>query len=220
MAGRTASDRASDSQLRVLTLNLWGRGGDWASRRCVLQRGLRELSPDLIAFQEAFKQDEHDTVAEIVAGEYHVYHQTTGLLGDGQCAAIASRWPLQEVRELDQQLTPRAADFPAMTLLVEIEAPEPVGPLLFVNHLPSWKRSSSTSASCRRSRRGRDQEMIEGKPMHCVLAGDLDAVPESASIRFLRGLQSLGGLSVCYRDAGAARSLEIQGARSPCRTRS
>jgi hypothetical protein len=43
--------------------------------------------------------------------------------------------------------------------------------------------------------------MTEGKPMHCVLAGDLDAVPESASIRFLRGLQSLGSLSVCYRDA-------------------
>jgi endonuclease/exonuclease/phosphatase family metal-dependent hydrolase len=34
-----------------------------------------------------------------------------------------------------------------------------------------------------------------------VLAGDLDAVPEAASIRFLRGLQSLGGTSVSYRDA-------------------
>jgi endonuclease/exonuclease/phosphatase family metal-dependent hydrolase len=37
--------------------------------------------------------------------------------------------------------------------------------------------------------------------MHTVLAGDLDAVPEAGSIRFLRGLQSLGGLSVCCRDA-------------------
>jgi endonuclease/exonuclease/phosphatase family metal-dependent hydrolase len=34
-----------------------------------------------------------------------------------------------------------------------------------------------------------------------VLVGDLDAAPEASSIRFLRGLQSLGGASVCYRDA-------------------
>jgi hypothetical protein len=33
------------------------------------------------------------------------------------------------------------------------------------------------------------------------LAGDLDATPEAASVRFWRGLQSLGGMSVCYRDA-------------------
>jgi endonuclease/exonuclease/phosphatase family metal-dependent hydrolase len=34
-----------------------------------------------------------------------------------------------------------------------------------------------------------------------VLVGDLDATPEAASVRFWRGLQSLGGMSVCYRDA-------------------
>ena len=43
--------------------------------------------------------------------------------------------------------------------------------------------------------------MLDGRPAHVVLAGDLDAEPESASIRFLRGLQSLDGTSVCYRDA-------------------
>ena len=38
---------------RVLTLNLWGRSGDWSRRRAVLHDGLRELDADLIAFQEA-----------------------------------------------------------------------------------------------------------------------------------------------------------------------
>jgi endonuclease/exonuclease/phosphatase family metal-dependent hydrolase len=33
------------------------------------------------------------------------------------------------------------------------------------------------------------------------VAGDLDAIPESSSIRFLTGRQSLEGTSVCYRDA-------------------
>ena len=188
--------------IRVLTLNLWGRGGDWPRRRAVLRDGLRELSPDVIAFQEAFRIGEDDSVAELLDGEYHVHHQTTGLLGDGNCAAIACRWPLLWVRELDQQLTPRTADFPATTLLAEIDAPDPVGKLLFVNHLPSWKpqhayeRELQTSAAVRAV-----EATVSERRMHAVLAGDLDAEPEAASIRFLRGAQSLDGTSVCYRDA-------------------
>jgi endonuclease/exonuclease/phosphatase family metal-dependent hydrolase len=187
--------------ISVLTLNLWGRGGDWPSRRAVLRDGLRELSPDVIAFQEAFKTTEHDTVAEILGADYHVHHQTTGLLGDGNCAAIACRWPLLRVRELDQQLTPRTADFPATTLLAEIEAPDRFGKLLFVNHLPSWKPQHELERELQTVGAVTAIEaIVNERPMHVVLAGDLDAVPEAASIRFLRGLQSLGGLSVCYRD--------------------
>ena len=186
--------------IRVLTLNLWALGGSWPDRRAVLAAGLRELRPDLVAFQEVFKTDEQDTAAEIVPPELHVVHQTTGLLGDGNGAAIASRWPVLDFRELDQQLTPRTRDFPATTLVAEIDAP--VGPLLFVNHLPSWKpqleheREVQTVAAARFI-----EEIVARRPMHVILAGDLDAVPEASSIRFLRGLQSVGGTSVCYRDA-------------------
>jgi endonuclease/exonuclease/phosphatase family metal-dependent hydrolase len=191
--------------IRVLTLNLWGRGGDWPSRRAVLRDGLRDLNPDVIAFQEAFKTAEHDTVAEILGTDYHVHHQRSGLVDDGNCAAIACRWPLLRVRELDQQVTPRAADFPATTLVAEIDVPDRVGKLLFVNHLPSWKpqheleRELQTVAAVQVI-----EAIVRERPMHAVLAGDLDAVPEAASIRFLRGVQSLGGSSVCYRDAWAS----------------
>jgi endonuclease/exonuclease/phosphatase family metal-dependent hydrolase len=43
--------------------------------------------------------------------------------------------------------------------------------------------------------------MLDGRFAHVVLAGDLDAEPEAASVRFLKGLQSLAGTSVRYRDA-------------------
>ena len=36
---------------------------------------------------------------------------------------------------------------------------------------------------------------------HVVLASDFNAAPDSASVRFWQGLQSLGDTSVCYRDA-------------------
>jgi endonuclease/exonuclease/phosphatase family metal-dependent hydrolase len=191
-------------RVRVLTLNLWGLGGDWPTRLAVVREELRELRPDLVAFQEAWKTDEHDTPAEVVGPEYHVAHQTTGLLRDGNCAAIASRWPLRAMHAVDQQLSPRAADFPATTLIAEVDAPDPLGPLLFVNHLPSWKRELElerelqTVAAARRV-----EELVSERSAHVVLAGDLDAVPDASSIRFLSGLQSLDGMSVCYLDAWA-----------------
>jgi endonuclease/exonuclease/phosphatase family metal-dependent hydrolase len=42
---------------------------------------------------------------------------------------------------------------------------------------------------------------LKGSLSHVVLAGDFNAAPDSASVRFWRGLQSLGDTSVCYRDA-------------------
>jgi endonuclease/exonuclease/phosphatase family metal-dependent hydrolase len=188
--------------VRVLTLNQWGRGGVWTERRKALRRGLAELDPDLVAIQEAVKTDDADTVAELFAPEFDVWHQTTGLLGDGNCAAIASRWPLRTVRELDQQVTPRTAKFPVTTLVAEVAVPDPVGPLLFVNHLPSWEPALELERELQTVAAARVVEaIVAATPMHVVLAGDLDAVPDAGSIRFLRGLQSLDGMSVWYRDA-------------------
>jgi endonuclease/exonuclease/phosphatase family metal-dependent hydrolase len=196
---------ARSDRIRVATLNLWGRGGAWDDRRAVLIEGLRSLAPDVIGFQEAIKTDGYDQVTDLLGPAYTVVSQTIGLIGDGNTAAIASRFPVREVREVDLRLTPRTADFPATTIIAEILAPEPVGPLLFVNHLPSWKPPLELERELQAVAAARAvEEMVAERPRHVVLAGDLDAVPEAASIRFLAGRQSLGGMSVCYRDVWAA----------------
>ncbi|MEA2285486.1 MAG: hypothetical protein QOJ21_1529 [Solirubrobacteraceae bacterium] len=190
--------------MRVLTQNLWGMGGSWPDRRAALKEGLRAMRPDLIAFQEAVLDGEHDTARDLAGEGMHVVHQAAGLLDDGNCIAIASRWPVVDVREVGLHVSDRTADFPATTLIAEVAVPLPVGPLLFVNHIPSWKpeleyeREVQTAAAARCV-----EEIVARRPMHVVLAGDLDAVPEAASLRFLLGLQSLGDTSVRYRDAWA-----------------
>jgi hypothetical protein len=72
---------------------------------------------------------------------------------------------------------------------------ESIGPLLFVNHLPNWQlifeheRELQTVIAARTI-----DEICERRDgLHVVLAGDLDATPDAASVRFLRGRQSLGG---------------------------
>jgi hypothetical protein len=206
--GRFAMEKESGSDgVRDATLNLWGRRGAWAERRSVLADGFRELSPDLVAFQEAVVNDGYDQVTDILGTGYHVAHQADREARrkdgteDGQGVSIASRWPLGAVREVDLNVTPRTGDFAHTTLLAEILAPDPIGPLLFINHLPSWQltfeheRELQTVAAARFL-----EEFLARRGMHAVLADDLGATPEAASVRFWRGLQSLSGTSVCYRD--------------------
>src|SRR5688572_6617118 len=101
--------------MRVLTMNLWGRRGDWPARRSVLVAGLRALRPDLVAFQEAVVTEAYDQVADVLGDEYHRAHQSNrepdGLPGveRGQGISIASRWPIATVDEVDLQVTPRTA---------------------------------------------------------------------------------------------------------------
>jgi exonuclease III len=106
---------------RIATLNLFGRQGVWEERRSVLLDGLRELRPDVVAFQDVVKVGGYDQAADLLGPGYHVAHQTDRA-ADGSGVSIASRWPLGEVQELDLRLTPRTSNLPYGVLVAEILA--------------------------------------------------------------------------------------------------
>lgn len=191
-------------EVRVLTLNVWGRNGSWQDRRTVLSEGLRALQPDLVALQEAIKTGEYDQVIDLLGPEWHIVHQQ-GRGPEGMGISIASRWPLRTVHELDLHVTPRTGDFPCGTLAAEVFAPDPVGPLLFVNHFPSWQLDFKYERELQALMAARViEEHARQGGLHVIVAGDLDAEPDATSIRFWCGRHSLGGISVCYRDAWAS----------------
>lgn len=199
----TPKDEASgNGKMRVATLNLWARHGNWPARRNLLIDGFRRLRPDVVALQETITLDGYDQAADVLGRDFRFVHQSVGLIGDGNGIAIASRWPVGEVREVDLHLTDRTAEFPCGTVIAELLAPEPFGPLWFVNHLPNWQldleyeREVQTVAVARVI-----EELLTRQERHVIVAGDLDAVPDAASIRFWTGKQSLDGMSVCFRDA-------------------
>jgi endonuclease/exonuclease/phosphatase family metal-dependent hydrolase len=89
---------------------------------------------------------------------------------------------------------------PVTTLIADVQAP--IGGLLFVNHLPNWQLDFEFERELQALAAARAiEEMLIERKAHVVLAGDFDADPAAASIRFWSGRQSLGGMSVCYRDA-------------------
>ena len=187
----------------MVTLNLWARLGSWAERRPVLADGLRALGPDLVTFQEAIRNDGYDQVLDLLGPGYHIAHQA-GREANGSGCSMASRWPLGEVRELDLFVTPRVdpRELAGRVAVAEVLAPEPVGPLLLVNHKPSFRPGLEYERELQAvAAADLVEELVGGRGWHVVVAGDFDAVPDSASLRFWCGRQSLHGRSVCYRDA-------------------
>lgn len=115
--------------------------------------------------------------------------------------SIASRWPLGAVQEVDLHVTPKTAKFPCVTLVAEVAAPDPVGPMLFVNHFPSWQPAFEHERELQAVLAARCiEELAERRRLLVVLAGDLDADPDATSVRFWSGRHALGSTSVCYRD--------------------
>lgn len=156
----------------VATQNIWQYHGDWPARRPVLRDGLAGF--DLVALQEAFG----DQPGEIADGEL--------VQDDDKGVAIVSRWPIATTYEL-------ASD----TLVAEIDAP--LGRLVFVNHAATYQLDRELEREREAVAIARLVEELD--PEHVILAGDFNATPESSGLRFLRGVQSLDGTSVCYRDA-------------------
>lgn len=194
--------------MRVITQNILGRQQDWSSRRAVLQAGFAELAPDVVLFQEAVVTEEYDQVVDLLGDGYQVVHQTHrdefGEVGSG--ISIASRWPLGVQREIDLQVGARTADFPAGALVVDVMWDQEGPPLLVVNHKPSWPTQVEYEREIQAVRTARFvEEIVERTGQRVVLGGDFDATPDAASVRFWRGLQSLDGYSVSYRDAWELR---------------
>lgn len=190
--------------LRLVTLNLWARHGDWRVRRSILKAGLADLRPDLVCFQETVVVDGYDQVIDLLGPDYHVAHQTVGLVGDGSHhgVSLASRWPLHSVHEVDLHLTTRTMEYSCGTLIAEVNAPEPFGPLLLVCHGPSWpwwaERERELQAVAAASA---IEQLVWGREVHVLVGGDFNGDPRTAAVRFWTGHQSLHDRSVAYRDA-------------------
>jgi endonuclease/exonuclease/phosphatase family metal-dependent hydrolase len=194
--------------LRVLTLNLFGRRSGWADRREVIAAGIRHLQPDLVAFLESIKTSEYDQAFDLLGPDYHLAHQSAREVAAppdveaGQGFTLASRWPIKALSELDLHVTPRTADFACGSMVAEIDISDPIGPVLFALHLPSWQLDFEYERELQAVVVARKiEELRSPADVPVVLAGDLDADPAAASIRFWTGRQSLQGMSICYRDA-------------------
>lgn len=191
-------------RVRVITLNVWNVEGD-SRRHGIINQELRRLRPDFLALQEVVQTQEKPTLDVMLADlGLHATHQQTLQAFRPPFAdryggtAIATRWPHTVVEVLDPRL-PQAPDVPWATLAAIVTLGE-IGNLLFIGTTAAWRPATEAA----RERHAVAISQIDSRhrqDLPTIVAGDLNAGPDAASIRFLTGRQSLDGRSVCYHDA-------------------
>ncbi len=191
--------------LRVLTANIWNYAEPYDVRMKLLRTQITAIQPDVIGFQEAgWKPEEEHQVKQLLQGmNYFIEHESDGsdtkerrLLD----VAVASRWPLK--RKAFQKLPGSGK-----ALAVEIAAPQPIGRLLFVSTFGTARWQFDRELQRERDAVALDRfirEISDPNGFPPIIAGDFDATPDSAGIRYLTGLQSLDGHSTHYYDAWKA----------------
>lgn len=183
--------------MRVLQLNIWARYGPYADREPRLRRLFADLAPDLVALQEvAHSRDGSNQAGELLGelGYAVAYTPHPGARHPG--IAVASRAGItdSQVKELGHE---------GVAIAARIGAGD--DGFWFCSAVPlSWlpgfegEREDECVAL--------DEwlcDIASGDSIPPILAGDFDATPDSASIRFLTGLQSLHGRSAYWADAFA-----------------
>lgn len=186
--------------LRILTLNIWHRRGPWAQRLALIREGLQALQPDLVGLQEVLWRDGRSQADEIADGlGYQVAFGAAATYEDGEQFgnAVLSRLPISRTQVFP---LPDGGTTQRRSMLLA-ECGSPVGSVpFFVTHL-NWRfhegavREAQVQAVAAAIQA---HAPIAGAPP--LLVGDFNAQPESAEIRYLKGLQSLGGTSVFLAD--------------------
>jgi endonuclease/exonuclease/phosphatase family metal-dependent hydrolase len=188
--------------MRVATMNILGGAEDWPQREARVRAGLQDANADLVALQETIVDAGHDQTLSLLDQGYHRAHQNRrGPQGVGM--SLAARWPIVASEEVDLLVSSRVdpQDWLGTLLAVVVQAPEPVGPLIYASPKPSYQRRFEYEREQQAVRAARTLEAMAARyGAHVVLASDFDAAPESASARHAiprraqrRLLRCLGG---------------------------
>jgi endonuclease/exonuclease/phosphatase family metal-dependent hydrolase len=184
--------------IRVLQLNIWARYGPYRERVPRLRRLFEELAPDLVALQEVdVAPDGRSQADELLDGlGYDIAFLAQGSAADQPGIAVAARLPILRHETIELPHT-------GVALAARIGLGDEH--FWFCSAVPlSWLpgREGEREDECLAlddwlgGLAGEDR-------IPPVLAGDFDATPDAASIRFLTGLQSLRDRSTYWADAFA-----------------
>ena len=207
------------NRLRILTLNIWNRQGPWEARLPLIREGIRRLQPDVVGLQEVIQVggvSQADAIREGLG--YEAAFGTANDHGGGVLFgnAILSRWPIKD-RRVFPLPTLDSGEHRSM-VMAEIDSPHGLLPF-FCAHL-NWKFHHGYVREAQVARIAdlvKEAAPVDGLP--AILVGDFNAEPEASEIRFLKGLQTLGGKSTFFADCfgltGVGPGITFDATRNP-----
>ena len=190
-----------DTRLRVVTWNLWGRGGPWEARLAGIAATLRALAPDIVTLQEVWEETGGASQAVVLAetlGFHQVFAGRYAIDDVAMGNAILSRWPVAgfTVRPL-----PAPPERQELRNVVRADVDGPRGRLhVFTTHL-NWRFDQSDTRQ--EQVRGVAEFVAETPDTEAppILAGDFNAAPDSDEIRMLTGRTTVPLAGLAFQDA-------------------
>jgi len=178
--------RLIETQLRVVTWNLWWRLGDWSTRAEAIAQTLDRLRPDLVCLQEVWQEGGDNQAAALAArfGMFHAFARDQHEKGVDRGVALLSRWPLADTEHRSLPV-PAGVNEPTVALRARVEGPRGQLLLLTTHLLPFPPRSAAREVQVRAL-----VEFIaerQRRPPLIVLGGDFNTVPDAGEIRLLTG---------------------------------
>jgi endonuclease/exonuclease/phosphatase family metal-dependent hydrolase len=194
-----------ETRLRVITWNLWGRGGPWNERLAGITSTLVAAQPDVVALQEVWAEEGGRSQADLLAaalGFGRIWARRYAIDGVAVGNAILSRWPITESEV--RSLPARPPELEELRNVIRAAVDGPRGRLVvYTTHL-NWRFDQSVvrQEQVRFVARFIAESREEGCPP--ILTGDFNAVPDSDEIRMLTGRMALAVPGLVFHDAWEA----------------
>jgi len=185
------------TQLRLWTYNLlnpsnpMGGGDDVDERTQIVIDAINADQPDLIAMQEVVDSNSVPNRAEFIAaatGYHFVWEQEYSAVIYDEGIAVLSRWPILESEAIELPHLDLIL-FQRKVLRAQVDAPQ--GPVdLYCTHMTV---GGSEEQSADQAKAAFDFISARAGTTPAFFAGDLNAEPDTLSMRFLRGEESHDG---------------------------
>jgi endonuclease/exonuclease/phosphatase family metal-dependent hydrolase len=189
-----------ESNLRVVTWNVWGRYGQWQERQAAIEDSLAAATPDIVCLVESWSSTE-TTQAERIAQRLGVEHQL--FVGDWERddwvsgIGLVSRWPLSIVdrRQLRGEGDSGVGEVVAATIEGERGRIH-----LFAVMLDYPLNASGVRQEQVRQLAQLVSETTSGR-YPVLVCGDFNAGPDSDEIRMLTGQSATAVSGLVFYDA-------------------
>ncbi len=197
--------------MRVMTWNLWWRFGDWQRRAAAIRLTVEREQPDVLCLQEVWGEGEVSSASVLAdalgwscavtddpfaarRGEHPAFHD-----------AIVSRYP---VVRAESHALPGADGLPGhrRALLAVLDSPAGHWPVVCTHLDHRFDASNLRAAQCAALLQIVADSRCSAESPPTIVAGDLNAVPDSDEIRMLTGRRAspVPGivLSDCWEQVG------------------
>jgi endonuclease/exonuclease/phosphatase family metal-dependent hydrolase len=195
-----------ETQLRVVTWNVWGRYGDIDVREAAIEETLARVEPDIVCLVESWATDEERQVDRVGTrlGLEHTWF-AGGWDGGGWTsgAGVVSRWPIAAHEE-----RPLGGDNVGSALFAAIDGPR--GRVQVFVVMLDWPLHASAVRQAQVRDLGAFITDVARRRHPIVVCGDFNAGPDSEELRMLTGRTETVRPGLVFYDAW-----EIAGDGSP-----